>query len=57
VGRRHALVDGVTNLVFEAKDVTELGTPGEYVLITAFDAVHDQARPGLRTPLKTMACR
>lgn len=57
MGRRHALVDGVTNLVFEAKDVTELGTPGEYVLITAFDAVHDQARPGLRTPLKTMACR
>ncbi|MDP6822745.1 MAG: class I SAM-dependent methyltransferase [Dehalococcoidia bacterium] len=43
VGRSQAKENGVTNLVFEAKDVTKLGTPGQYDLITAFDAIHDQA--------------
>ncbi len=45
VGRRQAEENGVTNLVFEAKDVTKLGTPRQYDLITAFDAIHDQADP------------
>ncbi len=44
-GRRQAEENGVTNLVFEAKDVTKLGTPKQYDLITAFDAIHDQAHP------------
>ena len=44
-GRRQAKANGVTNLVFEARDVTKLGTPKQYDLITAFDAIHDQAEP------------
>ncbi len=45
VGRRLAEESGVTNLVFEARDVTKLGAPKRYDLITAFDAIHDQADP------------
>ncbi len=30
---------------FEAKDVAEINEPRAYDLITAFDAIHDQARP------------
>jgi ubiquinone/menaquinone biosynthesis C-methylase UbiE len=36
---------GVTNTRFEVQDVSALDTPGRYDLITAFDAIHDQARP------------
>lgn len=36
---------GLTNVRFEEKDVTILQTPSRYDLITAFDAIHDQARP------------
>ncbi len=36
---------GVTNTRFEVQDVTVLDTPGRYDLITAFDSIHDQARP------------
>src|SRR6266436_5950507 len=36
---------GVTNTRFEVQDVSRLDTPGHYDLITAFDAIHDQARP------------
>jgi ubiquinone/menaquinone biosynthesis C-methylase UbiE len=36
---------GVTNTRFEVQDVSVLDTPGRYDLITAFDAIHDQARP------------
>jgi 2-polyprenyl-3-methyl-5-hydroxy-6-metoxy-1,4-benzoquinol methylase len=34
-------------LRFEARDVTRLGETEKYDLITAFDAIHDQARPAL----------
>ncbi|HLB26693.1 MAG TPA: class I SAM-dependent methyltransferase, partial [Dehalococcoidia bacterium] len=30
---------------FEAKDAATLDEPGRYDLITAFDAIHDQAQP------------
>lgn len=36
---------GLSNARFEVKDVTTLGEVGRYDLITAFDAIHDQARP------------
>lgn len=36
---------GMTNTHFEVQDVSALDTPGRYDLITAFDAIHDQARP------------
>jgi 2-polyprenyl-3-methyl-5-hydroxy-6-metoxy-1,4-benzoquinol methylase len=36
---------GLSNVRFEVKDVTMLGEVGRYDLITAFDAIHDQARP------------
>jgi 2-polyprenyl-3-methyl-5-hydroxy-6-metoxy-1,4-benzoquinol methylase len=36
---------GVTNTRFEVQDVSHLDTPGRYDLITAFDSIHDQARP------------
>lgn len=40
-----ARVDAPENLTFEAADVALLDTPGRYDLVTAFDAIHDQARP------------
>ncbi len=36
---------GLTNTRFEVQDVSRLDTPGCYDLITAFDAIHDQAKP------------
>ncbi len=36
---------GVTNTRFEVQDVLHLDTPGHYDFITAFDAIHDQAKP------------
>jgi 2-polyprenyl-3-methyl-5-hydroxy-6-metoxy-1,4-benzoquinol methylase len=36
---------GVTNAHFEVQDVPHLATPERYDLITAFDAIHDQAKP------------
>ena len=36
---------GVSNARFEVQDVSVLDTPGRYDLITAFDSIHDQARP------------
>jgi ubiquinone/menaquinone biosynthesis C-methylase UbiE len=36
---------GVTNTRFEVQDVSHLDTPGCYDLITAFDSIHDQAKP------------
>lgn len=35
----------VTNVRFEVQDVSRLDTPDRYDLITAFDSIHDQARP------------
>jgi len=36
---------GLTNLTFEIRDVTNLTGATQYDLITAFDAIHDQASP------------
>jgi 2-polyprenyl-3-methyl-5-hydroxy-6-metoxy-1,4-benzoquinol methylase len=36
---------GLSNARFEVRDVSRLGEPGHYDLITAFDAIHDQADP------------
>lgn len=44
-GRAEAKRLGLTNVRFEVKDVAKINEPGRYDLITAFDAIHDQARP------------
>ena len=43
--RAEAARRGVRNARFEVKDVARLDEPGRYDLVTAFDAIHDQARP------------
>ena len=45
--RREAERQGLSNVRFEVRDVTRLGAEGQYDLVTAFDAIHDQARPAL----------
>lgn len=35
----------LTNVKFECRDVTKIGNGERFDLITAFDAIHDQARP------------
>jgi len=44
-GRAEAARRGLANLRFEQGDVAELNGVGVYDLVTAFDAIHDQARP------------
>jgi len=44
-GRSEARSMGITNAAFEAKDVSDLGVREKFDLITAFDAIHDQAHP------------
>jgi 2-polyprenyl-3-methyl-5-hydroxy-6-metoxy-1,4-benzoquinol methylase len=44
-GRGRAREHGLTNISFEAKDVSRFGDEKKYDLITTFDAVHDQADP------------
>ncbi len=44
-GRAEAAACGLSNAGFEAKDVSTLDEPAGYDLITAFDAIHDQAQP------------
>jgi SAM-dependent methyltransferase len=43
--RREAQAFGVANARFELRDVTALDLPDRFGLITAFDAIHDQAHP------------
>jgi ubiquinone/menaquinone biosynthesis C-methylase UbiE len=43
--RREAQATGITNARFELRDVTALDLPNCFDLITAFDAIHDQAHP------------
>ncbi len=58
--RRSAARSGLTNLDFEARDLTnfdETAPEAAFDLVTAFDAIHDQARPdrvlsGIRKTLK-----
>jgi SAM-dependent methyltransferase len=44
-GRAEAKSLGLSNASFEQKDVTNLGHAGGFDLVTAFDAIHDQAQP------------
>jgi len=44
-GRAAAEQQGLTNIKFEVKDVTALGSFDQYKFITAFDAIHDQVKP------------
>jgi ubiquinone/menaquinone biosynthesis C-methylase UbiE len=44
-GRAAAEQQELTNVRFEVKDVTTLDASDQYKLITAFDAIHDQAQP------------
>lgn len=43
--RMKAREAGLSNITFMEKDLTDWCEPGSYDLITAFDAIHDQARP------------
>ncbi len=45
--REEARVKGLTNARFEVRDITTLNEGGRYDLITAFDAIHDQAHPAI----------
>ncbi|MBI2649573.1 MAG: class I SAM-dependent methyltransferase [Thaumarchaeota archaeon] len=45
VARREAKAVGLSNAHFEIKDAAKLAELGKYDLITAFDAIHDQAQP------------
>ena len=45
IARREAEALGLTNVRFEQKDLTDFQSQTSYDLITAFDAIHDQARP------------
>jgi 2-polyprenyl-3-methyl-5-hydroxy-6-metoxy-1,4-benzoquinol methylase len=44
-GRAEAGERGLSNVEFETRDVTKLGESEAFDLITAFDAIHDQADP------------
>jgi SAM-dependent methyltransferase len=44
-GRAEAERLGLDNATFEVKDVSTLDADGRFGLITAFDTIHDQARP------------
>ncbi len=47
IARQEAQAQGLTNVHFEQKDLTRYQPEARYDLITAFDAIHDQARPDL----------
>ncbi len=44
-GRQEAAEWGLTNARFEQADVANLDVPARFNLVTAFDAIHDQAEP------------
>jgi 2-polyprenyl-3-methyl-5-hydroxy-6-metoxy-1,4-benzoquinol methylase len=43
--RAEAKRQGLSNVRFEARDVSRIGDTEKFDLITAFDAIHDQAKP------------
>jgi SAM-dependent methyltransferase len=43
--RREADRSGLRNVRYEVRDVSDLGAEGAFDFVTAFDAIHDQARP------------
>ncbi len=46
-GKARARENGLNNITFEARDVSSFHDRERFDLITTFDAVHDQADPGL----------
>jgi len=44
-GRAEAARRGLANVRFEERDLSDFQEPGAYDLVTAFDAIHDQAKP------------
>jgi SAM-dependent methyltransferase len=46
LGAEEAQAWGLQNARFEVRDVANLGERDAFDLVTAFDAIHDQARPG-----------
>lgn len=47
-GRARAEEDGIANLQFEVRDLSDFdrqAEPGRFHFVTTFDAIHDQARP------------
>ena len=46
VGAEHARRLGLTNVTFEEADVANYGAADAFDVVTAFDAIHDQAHPG-----------
>jgi SAM-dependent methyltransferase len=44
-GRVEAEAWGLTNVTFETRDAATIDSVAAYDLVTAFDAIHDQARP------------
>ncbi len=44
-GRDEAASQGLSNVRFEARDVSKIGEKEKFDFITAFDAIHDQAKP------------
>ena len=45
IARGQAQQRALSNITFEQVDLTDFEIPQQYDLITAFDAIHDQARP------------
>jgi SAM-dependent methyltransferase len=45
IARAEAATWNLTNVSFESRDVAGLDAVGEFDLVTAFDAIHDQAHP------------
>lgn len=45
VARAEAAAMGLTNAEFVCRDAAHLEAPGQFDLVTAFDAIHDQAYP------------
>lgn len=45
--RQEAAALGLTNVTFEVRDVAMIGEVEKFDLITAFDAIHDQAKPAV----------
>lgn len=43
--KKFAAERGVTNLTFKVQDVSQINQPESFDLITAFDVIHDQAKP------------
>ncbi|MEJ2658083.1 MAG: class I SAM-dependent methyltransferase [Desulfobacterales bacterium] len=43
--RIQAQKENLPNVCYEEKDLTDFDVPGRFDFITAFDAIHDQARP------------